>query len=65
MDTGCGIPENLRKVLFDRFDKREEFIQGAGMGLTVCQTIVEFLGGRIWLDESYQSGARFVFTHPL
>lgn len=64
-DTGCGIPENLRKVLFDRFDKREEFIQGAGMGLTVCQTIVEFLGGRIWLDESYQSGARFVFTHPL
>lgn len=64
-DTGCGIPENLRKVLFDRFDKREEFIQGAGMGLTVCQTIVEFLGGRIWVDESYQSGARFVFTHPL
>ena len=64
-DTGCGIPENLRKVLFDRFDKREEFIQGAGMGLTVCQTIVEFLGGRIWLDESYQSGARFVFTHQL
>lgn len=64
-DTGCGISENLRKVLFDRFEKREEFIQGGGMGLTICQTIVEFLGGRIWMDENYQGGARFVFTHPL
>lgn len=64
-DTGCGISDKLGKVIFDRFEKREEFIQGAGMGLTVCQTVVEFLGGRIWLDESYHEGARFMFTHPL
>ena len=64
-DTGCGVSEDIRSVLFDRFEKNNEFVQGAGMGLTVCQTIIEALGGRIWLDESYNDGARFVFSLPL
>lgn len=64
-DTGRGVPDNIRKVLFDRFDKPEEFIQGAGMSLTICQSIVEALGGRIWLDEFYRNGAQFCFTLPI
>ncbi len=64
-DTGCGVSEDIRGVLFDRFEKNNEFVQGAGMGLTICQTIIEALGGKIWLDESYHGGARFVFSLPL
>lgn len=64
-DTGGEIPEEIRNVMFDRFEKREEFIQDSGMELTISQTIVESLGGRIWLDEKYNTGARFVFSHPL
>lgn len=64
-DTGCGVSEDIRGVLFDRFEKNNEYVQGAGMGLTVCQTIIEALGGKIWLDESYHDGARFVFSLPL
>lgn len=64
-DTGHVVPKEIRDVLFDRFEKREEFVQGSSMELSICQTIVEFLGGRIWLDEEYTNGARFVFSHPL
>mgnify|MGYP003466623809 FL=1 len=64
-DTGGEVPKEIRNVLFDRFEKQESFVQGSGMELTICQTIVEFLGGRIWLDEEYTVGARFVFSHPL
>lgn len=64
-DTGGEIPKEIRNVMFDRFEKREEFVQDSGMELTISQTIVESLGGRIWTDEDYTSGARFVFSHPL
>ena len=64
-DTGGEIPKQIRDVMFDRFEKREEFIHDTGMELTISQTIVESLGGRIWIDEDYNSGARFVFSHPL
>lgn len=64
-DTGCGISKEIRRVLFDRFDKMEEFIQGSGMSLTVCQSIIEAMGGKIWLDENYTNGASFIFTLPL
>ena len=64
-DTGQVLPKEVQKVLFNRFEKKEEFIQGANMELTICQTIIESLGGNIWLDESYEGGTRFVFSHPL
>ncbi len=64
-DTGQVLPKEVQKVLFNRFEKKEEFIQGANMELTICQTIIESLGGNIWLDDSYEGGTRFVFSHPL
>lgn len=64
-DTGCGIPLNKQSAIFSRFEKLHEGIQGSGIGLALCQFIVEHLKGRIWIDPKYTSGARFVFTHPL
>ena len=64
-DTGCGIPKDKVEVVFERFVKLSEFRQGTGLGLSVCRSIVENLGGKIWVDTEYTGGARFVFTHPV
>ena len=64
-DTGCGIPLEKQPHIFERFEKLHEGVQGAGLGLSICQLIVEHIGGRIWIDASYTEGACFVFTHPL
>ena len=64
-DTGCGIPPEKRKRVFERFEKLNEYAQGTGLGLSICNLIVEKWGGRIWIDSQYTRGARFVFTHPL
>ena len=64
-DTGCGIPPEKQKTVFDRFEKLNEYAQGTGLGLAICQLITEKWGGNIWVDPNYSNGARFVFTHPL
>lgn len=64
-DTGCGIPLNKQKLVFDRFEKLNEYKQGTGLGLSICKLTVEKWGGQIWIDPDYTDGARFVFTHPL
>ena len=64
-DTGCGIPPEKRKRVFERFEKLNEYAQGTGLGLSICKLIVEKWGGWIWIDSQYTRGARFVFTHPL
>lgn len=64
-DTGCGIPLNKQPHIFKRFEKLHEGVQGAGLGLSICLLIIEHTGGKIWIDDKYTQGARFVFTHPL
>lgn len=64
-DTGCGIPLEKQKKVFERFEKLNEYAQGTGLGLSICKLIVEKWGGNIWVDPHYTDGARFVFTHPL
>ncbi|HEY5571063.1 MAG TPA: ATP-binding protein [Bacteroidales bacterium] len=64
-DTGKGIPEEKRTQVFDRFVKLNEYAQGSGLGLAICRLIVERLGGKIWVDPGYLTGARFIFTHPI
>lgn len=64
-DTGCGIPKEKQKLVFERFEKLNEYAQGTGLGLAICQLTVEKWGGEIWIDSDYTDGARFVFTHPL
>ncbi|MCD8091831.1 MAG: HAMP domain-containing histidine kinase [Bacteroides sp.] len=64
-DTGCGIPLDKQKQVFERFEKLNEYVQGTGLGLSICKLTVEKWGGDIWIDPSYTDGARFMFTHPL
>ena len=39
--------------------------EGSGLGLSICQLIVERFGGKIWIDPEYKNGSRFLFTHPI
>ena len=64
-DTGCGIPADKADFVFQRFKQIDSFKQGTGLGLPITRSIIENLGGRIWLDTEYHDGARFVFTHPI
>ena len=63
-DQGCGIKPEYAEKIFDRFVKLDQFTKGTGLGLQICRQIIEILGGRIWLDNTYHGGARFRFVHP-
>ncbi len=60
-DTGEGIPKDMRKDIFLRYKKANAGVQGSGIGLHICNVISSKLGGEIKLDESYETGARFLF----
>lgn len=64
-DTGIGVPKEKAEAVFERFVKLNQYVQGTGLGLSLCRIIVERLGGKIWLDTSYTEGARFMFSIPL
>ena len=64
-DTGCGIPPEKQNLIFERFEKLNDFVQGSGLGLSICQLIVKYMNGKLWVDSGYTRGARFCFTHPL
>jgi two-component system sensor kinase FixL len=61
-DTGPGIDPEIADQLFQPFVTTKP--QGMGVGLSICRTIVESHGGRIWVDETPGGGATFHFTLP-
>ena len=68
-DSGTGIPMEKRNHLFGKFqDALDSCGQGTGLGLSLCQKLVDLMHGHLWLDESYDSGvegnpgARFVIS---
>lgn len=63
-DTGCGIPEKLQKDIFNRFVKLNRFVQGTGLGLPICQTIVQRMGGKMGVESEVGKGSTFWFTVP-
>ena len=64
-DTGRGIELSEQKMIFSRFYKQDEFSQGAGLGLSICQVIVEKLRGKIELWSEPGKGSRFAVVLPV
>lgn len=63
-DSGPGVDENFRDVIFERFAKADAFTQGTGLGLSIIRQIMELVDGNVYLDTSYAGGARFVVEWP-
>ena len=64
-DTGSGIPESIQNNIFDTFQKQDSFIQGVGLGLTICKLIAQGLNASILLDTEYKNGTRMILNHPI
>ena len=66
-DTGMGIPQESRKMIFEKFRqaKNSRGKGGTGLGLSIVKKIVEKLGGKVWVDSKTNQGSSFIFTTPL
>lgn len=68
-DEGVGIPPEARNRVFEAFqqlDREKGGTQGAGLGLAICQGLIEAHGGRIWVDDEHDgSGTTISFTLPI
>ncbi|MEG2759206.1 MAG: response regulator, partial [Rikenellaceae bacterium] len=63
-DTGIGISKEQLSNVFTRFIKLNSFVPGTGLGLPICQSIIEKLGGKIWVVSEFGHGACFRFSLP-
>ena len=63
-DTGSGIPPEQADTIFERFTKLNDFVQGMGLGLSICRDIAQRMNARVYLDTTYTGGARFVLELP-
>src|SRR5664280_904636 len=67
-DTGVGIPDNQKDLIFERFRQGSEShnrgYEGSGLGLSIAKSYVELLGGEIWVESEEGKGSIFYFTIP-
>ena len=63
-DSGIGISPENQKQIFDRFVKLDSFARGTGLGLPICKSIINKLGGSIGVESTLGVGSRFWFTLP-
>lgn len=65
-DRGPGVEARFADRIFEIFQRLhpKDEREGSGTGLAICKLIVQRCGGEIWLDPSYEHGARFLFTLP-
>lgn len=65
-DNGIGIPAEYRETVFGIFKRlhTNAAYSGTGMGLAICQRIIERYRGRIWVESELGRGSKFLFTIP-
>lgn len=63
-DTGKGIPEDKKQLIFERFAKLDTFKQGAGLGLAICHAIAKQMNGTIDVDSTCGKGSTFSMWWP-
>lgn len=68
-DTGIGIPKDKQEIIFHRFRQAYTDITkqygGTGLGLAICKSLVELMGGKIWVDSEPGKGSTFYFSIPM
>jgi len=68
-DTGEGIPKEKQKHIFSRFYQADASltrkVKGSGLGLSICQGLVQLMGGKIWFKSTEGRGTTFYFTIPI
>ena len=69
LDNGVGIPKEAIPYLFNKFfrvsNQTQQASKGTGLGLYISKSIVEKLGGKIWVESEVGAGSKFYFTLPL
>lgn len=67
-DTGIGIPDDKMEKIFQRFCQADLSVPkkygGTGLGLTISKSLVELMGGKIWVESEENVGSNFYFTIP-
>jgi len=63
-DNGAGIAPEFKDRIFGLFNKLDALSDGTGIGLALVKRIIEFHGGRIWVESELGKGATFFFTLP-
>lgn len=63
-DTGSGIPAEKLNNVFGRFEKLDLLKQGFGLGLSICKSILDKMGGEIWVESELGVGSCFYFLIP-
>lgn len=68
-DTGIGIPEDKKEIVFERFRKvaetKEKLYEGTGLGLSIARACAQLLKGKLWFDSKINVGTSFYFTLKL
>lgn len=68
-DTGIGIPKNKLEIIFERFRQVDESptksFGGAGLGLSICKSLIDLLGGYLWVESELDKGTTFYFILPV